>query len=162
VVDGVAKSFAMTGWRIGWSIAPAGVARTMTALQSHTTSNANTVAQHAALAALSDSAGAYVAIERMVRELRRRRDAALSQLRDAGLKVIEPAGAFYLFVHAGDATPTDAAPGTTLARLLLEEDEIAVVPGAAFRAPDWIRVSYAAPREHVLEGVRRIIERRIS
>jgi aspartate aminotransferase len=162
VVDGVAKSFAMTGWRIGWSIAPAGVARAMTALQSHTTSNASTVSQYAALAALSDAAAARSAIQSMVGELRARRDSALADLRAGNVTVLEPAGAFYLFVHAGDATPSDAAPGTTLARVLLEEDAIAVVPGTAFRAPEWIRVSYAAPREHVAEGVRRIIERRIS
>jgi len=162
VVDGVAKSFAMTGWRIGWAIAPPEVSRVMTALQSHTTSNAGTIAQHAALAALSDASAARATVDAMVSEFRQRRDAALELLRAAGVKVIDPRGAFYLYIHAGQANPDNPAPGTTFARRLLEEADVAVVPGAAFRTPEWIRVSYAAPRDQVLEGVRRIIERRIS
>jgi aspartate aminotransferase len=162
VVDGVAKSFAMTGWRIGWSIAPRDVSMAMAALQSHTTSNAATISQHAALAALSSPSDADSAVRRMVTELRRRRDAALSLLRAANVTVIEPAGAFYLYIRIGDATSGDAEPGTSFARRLLEECDVAVVPGAAFRTPEWIRVSYAAPAEQLLEGVRRIIGARIS
>jgi aspartate aminotransferase len=162
VVDGVAKSFAMTGWRIGWSLAPRGLSRTMTAFQSHTTSNASTLSQHAALAALADGAAAARAIEAMVDEFRKRRDAALEMLCDAGLEVIEPAGAFYLFLRVGESTTKDPEPGTSFARRLLEEHDVAVVPGAAFRTPEWIRVSYAAPADQVTEGVRRIITARIS
>jgi aspartate aminotransferase len=154
VVDGVAKSFAMTGWRIGWSIASPELTRAMTAFQSHTTSNAATLSQHAVLAALSDEASAERATATMVAEFRNRRDAALALLCDAGYEVIEPAGAFYLFVRVGD--------GTAFAQRLLEEHNVAVVPGAAFRAPEWIRLSYAAPADQVLEGVRRIISARIS
>jgi aspartate aminotransferase len=162
VVDGVAKSFAMTGWRIGWSIAPREVSRAMTALQSHTTSNAATLSQHAALAALSDAGAARNALDTMVAEFRRRRDAALELLCGAGFEVVEPAGAFYLFVRVGDATDADPEPGSSFARRLLEERDVAVVPGAAFRTPEWIRLSYAAPANQVLEGVRRIIAARIS
>lgn len=162
VVDGVAKSFAMTGWRIGWSIAPRTLSRSMAALQSHTTSNAATISQHAALAALSDPTAAAEAIGRMVGEFRRRRDAALGLLKQASMEVIEPQGAFYLYVRIGDATPDDPEPGTAFARRLLEDHDVAVVPGAAFRSPEWIRVSYAAPAEQVMEGVRRIIAARIS
>ena len=162
VVDGVAKSFAMTGWRIGWSISPRGLAKAMGALQSHTTSNAGTVAQHAALEALSNTEAARESVGAMVGELKRRRDEALGLLRAARVEVIEPEGAFYLYVRAGDASSSDPEPGTTFARRLLEEANVAVVPGAAFRSPEWIRVSYAAPPEHVLEGVRRIIAARIS
>jgi len=162
VVDGVAKSFAMTGWRIGWSIAPRHLSKAMGALQSHTTSNSATVSQHAALAALSNRAAADQTIATMVAELRRRRDAALTLLRASGVEVIEPAGAFYLYLHAGTATNGDPEPGTTFARRLLETSDVAVVPGVAFRSPEWIRVSYAAPAEQVLEGMRRIISARIS
>ena len=162
VVDGVAKSFAMTGWRIGWSIAPRGLTRSMAALQSHTTSNATTISQHAALAALSNPAAATEAIATMVGEFKRRRDAALELLRAASVDVIEPQGAFYLYIRIGDVTHEDPEPGTTFARRLLEEHDVAVVPGAAFRSPEWIRVSYAAPAEQVMEGVRRIIAARIS
>jgi aspartate aminotransferase len=162
VVDGVAKSFAMTGWRIGWSIAPRALARSMTALQSHTTSNASTVAQHAALAALSDETAGAAAIAAMVAEFKRRRDAALTLLRGAGADVIEPLGAFYLYVRIGDAADGNPEPGTEFARRLLETADVAVVPGVAFRSPEWIRVSYAAPAQEVMEGVRRIISARIS
>jgi aspartate aminotransferase len=161
VVDGVAKSFAMTGWRIGWSIAPAPLTRSMTALQSQTTSNAATLSQHASLAALI-GASARATIDAMVREFKQRRDRALGMLRDAGFDVIEPDGAFYLFVRAGNASPDDPEPGSTFAQRLLEEAHVAVVPGVAFRTPEWIRMSYAAPADHVVEGVQRIISRGIS
>jgi aspartate aminotransferase len=162
VVDGVAKSFAMTGWRIGWSIAPTALSRSLSALQSHTTSNAATIGQHAALAALSGGATSRAAIDGMVAEFKRRRDAALALLCEANVEVIEPRGAFYLFIRAGDASPTNREPGTTFAKRLLEDAHVAVVPGVAFRTPEWIRVSYAAPAEQVMEGVRRIIAARIS
>jgi aspartate aminotransferase len=162
VVDGVAKSYAMTGWRIGWSIASTRLSRSMAALQSHTTSNAGTLAQHAALAALSDAKESRHAIDSMVAEFKRRRDAALELLRSSRVEAVEPQGAFYLFIRAGDTTERDPEPGTTFAKRLLEEAHVAVVPGVAFRTPEWIRVSYAAPAEQVMEGVRRIISARIS
>ena len=161
VVDGVAKSFAMTGWRIGWSIAPAALTRSMTALQSQTTSNAATLSQHAALAALT-GATSRSTIDTMVSEFRRRRDRALVMLRDATVDVIEPGGAFYLFVRAGIASHDDPEPGSTFAKRLLEEAHVAVVPGVAFRTPEWVRMSYAAPADQVIEGVRRMIAGRIS
>jgi aspartate aminotransferase len=162
VVDGVAKSFAMTGWRIGWSIAPRHLSRAMGALQSHTTSNPATLSQHAALAALSNRAAADKTIAAMVDELRGRRNAALAILRGANIDVIEPAGAFYLYLYVGNASEGDPQPGTTFARRLLETFDVAVVPGVAFHSPEWVRVSYAAPAEQVLEGMRRIISARIS
>lgn len=162
VVDGVAKSFAMTGWRIGWAIAPRDLARAMTALESHTTSNAATLSQHAALAALSDPVAAAETVGAMVQEFKRRRDAALELLRLGLMEVLEPHGAFYFYIRVGAATADDPEPGTTFARRLLEDADVAVVPGAAFGTPEWIRVSYAAPAEQVMEGVRRIISTRIS
>ena len=162
VVDGVAKAYAMTGWRIGWAIAPTDVARQMTALQSHTTSNASTVAQHAALAALTREAESDAAVTAMVSEFAHRRDAALAVLRRAGANVIEPRGAFYLFVRVGDSSDVEPDPGTSFARRLLEDHDIAVVPGAAFFAPEWIRLSYAAPEAHVLAGARAIADLLVS
>jgi aspartate aminotransferase len=156
VFNGVAKAYAMTGWRIGWAIAPAGVARAMTALQSHTTSNAATVSQHAALAALTCRDQAERAIGAMVAEFRARRDAVCALLRSAGVDFIQPAGAFYVFIRV----PTDGAStdsGSVFARRLLEERDVAVVPGAAFGTLDWIRLSFAAPVDDVLEGTRRIV-----
>jgi aspartate aminotransferase len=155
VFNGVAKAYAMTGWRIGWAIAPREVARIMTALQSHTTSNAATVSQHAALAALTCLEQADNAIDAMVSELRSRRDAVCSLLRNATIDFIQPAGAFYTFVRVPVAP--DRHDGTEFARQLLEERDVAVVPGAAFGTPDWVRLSFAAPVADVLEGVRRLI-----
>jgi len=157
VVDGVAKAYAMTGWRIGWSIAPTAVARAITALQSHTTSNASTLSQHAALCALSSRQQSQAAIAKMVAEFRRRRDAAAALLRAACIDFIEPRGAFYLFIRAPQLG-NDGDSGASFARALLDAHDVAVVPGTAFRTPEWIRVSYAAPMEDVLEGVRRIVD----
>jgi aspartate aminotransferase len=159
VVDGVAKSYAMTGWRIGWSIAPRAVSRAMAALQSHTTSNAATPSQHAALAALTEREASDRAVSAMVAAFRERRDAALPVLRSAGVEVVQPDGAFYLFLRVGNATADDPDPATRFATALLDEEGIAVVPGAAFRAPEWIRVSYAAPVDQVMRGVRAIASR---
>ncbi|HEY0994877.1 MAG TPA: pyridoxal phosphate-dependent aminotransferase [Gemmatimonadaceae bacterium] len=155
VVDGVAKAYAMTGWRIGWAIAPSGVARAMTALQSHTTSNAATVSQYAALAALTRREESGRAIAAMLEQLAARRAGAMAILRDAGVPFIEPAGAFYLFLRVpGDPA---AEPGSAFAARLLEEREVAIVPGAAFGTPEWVRISFAAPTDQVLEGVRRTV-----
>jgi aspartate aminotransferase len=161
VIDGMAKSFAMTGWRIGWAIANTVVAKALTALQSHTTSNATTVAQYAALEALRRRDEAEDAIAGMVSEYRRRRDAALDVLRKPnGPAVIQPDGAFYLYIDVQDTSPDDADAGSLFAARLLEEYGVAVVPGAAFQTPGWIRLSYAAAQEAVVEGVRRIVRLR--
>jgi aspartate aminotransferase len=157
VVDGVAKAYAMTGWRIGWSIAPRSVAKAITALQSHTTSNASALSQHAALCALTAREQSDAAVAAMVAEFRRRRDAAAALLRAAGVDFIEPRGAFYLFVHV-PSRGGDPESGTTFARELLDTHDVAIVPGAAFRTPEWVRISYAAPMDDVLEGVTRIVQ----
>jgi aspartate aminotransferase len=159
VVDGVAKAYAMTGWRIGWAIAPAPIARAMTALQSHSTSNATTVAQHAALAALTNRAAADRAVDHMVSQYRRRRDAAVALFEEGSSpRLVRPDGAFYLFFDVSDAVPGDPSAGSVFAERLLVDHGVAVVPGAAFRTPGWIRISYAAPEEQVVEGVRRALE----
>lgn len=160
IADGVAKAYAMTGWRIGWTIAPRAVTRAMTALQSHTTSNASSVSQHAALAALSDHTAAESAITTMVAEFRARRDALLAELAaEPRLGFVQPEGAFYLYLNVGAVGGREGSDaGTAFAKQLLERSDVAVVPGAAFYTPDWVRLSYAAPRESVLTGIRRVIE----
>ena len=158
VVNGVAKAYAMTGWRIGWSISPAKVASAMTALQSHTTSNAATVSQHAALAALSMQDEADTAVAAMVAQFEKRRDAALAILAtEPRIHVIEPAGAFYLYLRAPGAE-RDAEAGSAFATHLLERAGVAIVPGSAFLTPDWVRVSYAAEQSQVEEAMRRLVE----
>ena len=158
VIDGVAKAYAMTGWRIGWAIAPAPLAAAMTALQSHTTSNASSVSQAAALAALRDTGPADREIASMVGHFRARRDAVLTELRATpGLRFIEPRGAFYLYLDVSDTFAGDPDPATHFAREVLEHYEVAIVPGGAFRTPNWVRLSYAAPTDQVVEGARRVI-----
>ena len=157
VVSGVAKAFAMTGWRIGWSISPAPLARAMTALQSHTTSNAASVSQFAALAALASPVDADAAVTRMVQQFGRRRDAALAILgTEPRIQVIPPDGAFYLFIRAPGAGRVPEA-GSVFAAHLLDHADLAVVPGAAFLTPDWVRVSYAAEQSQVEEAMRRVV-----
>lgn len=165
VIDGVAKAFAMTGWRIGWSIAPQAVTKAMSALQSHTTSNATTVAQYAALAALTDTARADAEIARMVGEYRGRRDAALAVLcQTPELRLVRPDGAFYLYLDMGLTAPADPEAGSSFAARLLDEAGVAIVPGAAFRTPAWVRISYAAKTEQVIDGVTKATDlwRRLS
>ena len=159
VVDGVAKAYAMTGWRIGWSIAPPPVTRAMAALQSHSTSNATTVAQHGALAALSRPHEAEPEIARMVAEYRRRRDAALDVLgRARGLRLVRPDGAFYLYIDVERTAPRSEDAGTEFAARLLDEYGVAVVPGGAFRTPSWIRMSYAAKTSDVVAGAEAVVD----
>ncbi len=150
LINGVAKSYAMTGWRIGWAIAPRAVAAAMTAFQSHTTSNAAAVSQHAAVAALTDTAAADAAVTEMVRQFKTRRDAAMEVLDAAGVQYVRPEGAFYLYIDVG-------GDGNAFATRLLDTGGIAVVPGSAFLTPEWVRASYAAPIEHVVEGMRRLV-----
>ena len=158
VIDGVAKAYAMTGWRIGWAIAPRELAAAMTAFQSHTTSNAAAPSQHAALAALANRAAADASIAKMVAEFRRRRDAVVDVVRTApGLEIVHPEGAFYLFAHVGSDDP-GRDDGARFAQRLLEDHEVAIVPGSAFLTPGWVRMSYAAPIDSVVEGTRRLVD----
>lgn len=157
VINGVAKAYAMTGWRIGWSISAAPVAKAMTDFQSHTTSNAATVSQHAALAALRERPKADAAISVMVAAFQKRRDAALAILRtEPAIEVLPSDGAFYLFIRAPKQTGAESA-GDAFCAYLLEHAGLAIVPGSAFRAPDWVRVSYAADQAQVEEAMRRLV-----
>lgn len=158
VVDGVAKAYAMTGWRVGWAIAPRAVTRAMTAFQSHATFHTASVSQHGALSALTRRTEADAAIARMVAEYRRRRDAGLRIFATApGLPLVRPDGAFYFFFDVSAAVPDHDEPGSAFAARLLETHGVAVVPGAAFRTPGWVRLSYAAPEGEVVDGISRAI-----
>jgi aspartate aminotransferase len=156
VINGVAKAYAMTGWRIGWSIAPVAVTKAMTAFQSHATSNPASVSQYAALAAMARVEEADVAVNAMVQEFHRRRDAVLRALTAfPSVTYVHPAGAFYLYVNvAGFEGAADA--GATFAERVLERENVAVVPGGAFLTPDWIRMSYATAEATAVEGITRI------
>jgi len=158
VVDGVAKSYAMTGWRIGWAIAPRAIAKAMTDLQSHTTSNAATPSQYAALAALTDQAAAEESIGTMVAAFRARRDAAMTLLNEEGAPpYVHPSGAFYFFLDVSALPNAGDDAGTMFAAHMLEDHGVAIVPGTAFGTPGWVRLSYAAAEADVLEAMRRIV-----
>lgn len=161
VIDGVSKKYAMTGWRIGWAVAPSEVAKAMGSLQSHSTSNPTSFAQWGALAALE---GSQDAVEEMRREFEARRDLICS-LADQipGLSYYRPQGAFYLFVDISallgkryQGTTIDS--GDTFASLLLEQAAVALVPGSGFGMPNCLRLSYATSREQIQKGLSRIKE----
>ena len=159
VVDGVAKAYAMTGWRVGWSITPRAVSKAMCAFQSHATFHTASMAQYGALSALTRRAEADAAIAAMVEQYRARRAAALRVFAQAPeLPLVRPDGAFYFYFDVSAAVPDHDEPGTAFAARLLEHAGVAIVPGAAFRTPGWVRVSYAAPEEQVVEGVTRAVE----
>jgi aspartate aminotransferase len=159
VVDGVSKRFAMTGFRIGWILAPKAVASACDALQGQTTTSPAAVAQYAALAALE---GSLEPVEQMRQAFERRRDLVLAQI-DAipGISCNVPDGAFYALLdvraqlgrtRAGVVVKDDVA----LAELLLDQCRVAVVPGSAFCAPGYLRLSYAASEADLREGFTRI------
>jgi aspartate aminotransferase len=151
------KTYAMTGWRCGWSIAPPEVTAAAGALQSHATSNVNSLAQKAALAALTGSEGS---VRAMLDEYRKRRDNLHGWLTaESRLKCSKPVGTFYLFVDVGDALSLDGLrTSTDFTQALLDEARVAVTPGEAFDAPGFIRISYANSMENLREGSRRLLD----
>lgn len=156
VINGVAKAYAMTGWRIGWSIAPVAVSKAMTAFQGHTTSNAAAVSQHAALAALVEREQADAAVSHMVQSFRQRRDAVMAALLAfPSVRYVHPSGAFYLYVNV-EGFRGAADPGAAFAAAVLDEYQVAIVPGNAFGTPGWIRASYATSEAVAVEGLTRI------
>ena len=151
IVSGVAKAYAMTGWRIGWTISPVAVARAMTALQSHTTSNAAAVSQHAALAALTRTDEADAAIAAMVAAFTRRKHAVLAALKPyPSIRYVEPRGAFYLYMNVSGFEGAEDA-GAAFAARALEREQVAIVPGSAFGTPNWIRASFATSESVAVE-----------
>ena len=151
VVNGVAKTYAMTGWRVGWVIAPQDVVKAATNLQSHATSNVSNVAQRAAIAAVS---GDLAAARRMKEAFDRRRRTIVSMLNEIdGVVCPEPKGAFYAFPGEGPAGPQRRSLTTSaeLAELMLDKAEVAAVPGEAFGAPGYLRFSYALGDDDLVE-----------
>ena len=161
VLNGVAKTYAMTGWRVGWMIGAPDVIKAATNLQSHLTSNVNNVAQRAALAAVS---GPFDEAHRMREAFDRRRRVMVEALNAIdGVECPTPTGAFYAYADVrgllgrrfGDATPQTSAE---LAELILEQAEVAVVPGEAFGPSGFLRLSYALGDDDLAEGLRRLQE----
>ena len=159
VVNGVAKTYAMTGWRVGWLLGPKDVVKAATNLQSHLTSNVNNVAQRAAIAALT---GDLSAVAEMREAFDRRRRTIVRMLNEIpGVECPEPTGAFYAYPSVKAVLGRDVAgrtPTTSaeLAEIILDEAEVAVVPGEAFGAPGYLRLSYALGDDDLAEGVSRM------
>ena len=161
VINGVAKTYAMTGWRVGWMIGPADVIAAANNMQSHATSNVSNVAQAAALAAV---AGDLSAVEMMREAFDRRRKMIHKLLNDVpGFECYEPEGAFYAFPSVKGALGKEVAGRTAttsldLAEIILEHAKVAVVPGDGFGAPGYFRFSYALGDDDIAEGVGRIAD----
>lgn len=159
IVSGVAKAYAMTGWRVGWSIAPKVVSDGIAKLQTQLCSNVSNVAQVAALAALT---GPQDAVAEMRSAFDRRRRSAIAMLSAIdGLEVGTPKGAFYVFPSASGLMGRDVAgrritSSLELADVLLDEAKVAVVPGEGFGSSETFRLSYALSDEDLAEGIARI------
>ena len=158
VIGSLSKTFAMTGWRVGYTLAPAALIEAVIKLQSQSTSNPTSIAQYAALEALR---GPMDSVPLMLAEYARRRRRIVEGLRATpGVACGEPGGAFYVFpdvsAHLGSAKNALAKNDNDLASLLLEKARVAVVPGEAFGAPGFLRISYATSMDRVEEGLRRI------
>jgi aspartate aminotransferase len=159
LVNGVAKTYAMTGWRLGWMVGPADVIKGAANLQSHLSSNVSNISQRAAIAALS---GPQDAVEEMRRAFDRRRRTIVAELSKIdGMTVPVPQGAFYVYPDVsgllgrewGGVTPTTSLE---LADLILDQAEVAAVPGEAFGPSGYLRLSYALGDAPLLEGVQRL------
>ena len=159
IINGVAKTYAMTGWRVGWMIGPKDVIKAATNLQSHLTSNVSNVSQRAAIAAVT---GDLAAVHKMGEAFNRRRKLIVSLLNEIpGFSCPTPTGAFYVYPSVKGVlgktirgkTPTTSAE---LATLILDEVEVAAVPGEAFGPSGYLRFSYALSDEDIVEGIGRI------
>lgn len=158
MVNGVAKTYAMTGWRLGWMVAPIDVAKAAANLQSHLTSNVSNISQRAALAALT---GDQAPVREMLNAFDRRRQVAVSELNKiSGVVTPNPEGAFYVYpdvsglfgIHRGQAITNSL----DLCTFILDKAEVALVPGEAFGPSGYLRLSYALGDDQLLEGIQRL------
>src|SRR5690606_25926154 len=159
LVNGVAKTYAMTGWRVGWMVGPADAIKIAANLQSHLTSNVNNVAQRATIAALN---GPQDEAERMREAFDRRRRLIVAELsKISGMSVPTPQGAFYVYPDVTGLLGREWGgrridTSLDLADYILDEAEVAVVPGEAFGPSGYLRLSYALGDDQLLEGVQRL------
>jgi aspartate aminotransferase len=155
VAGSLSKTYAMTGWRIGFALAPAAIIGAMTKLQSHSTSNPASIAQKAAIEAML---GPQDSVPQMLAEYRRRRDFVVSRLREIpGVSIVTPKGAFYAYPNISVAYKTGRVKNSLeFAARLLEEAHVAVVPGEAFGTKDHVRISYATSIHELERGLDRL------
>jgi aspartate aminotransferase len=149
------KSYSMTGWRCGWAVGPVEVIAACNALQSHSTSNASSISQKAAFAAVTGPQGF---VGEMVAEYKKRRDALHAWLTaDPRIKCVKPDGAFYLFIDISALlSPDGIRTSSEFAERLLHEGHVALTAGEGFDAPGFLRISYATSVEQLKEGTKRI------
>lgn len=156
LIGGVSKTYSMTGWRIGYMAAPTEVTKAVGCFQDQVTSNPTSFAQKGAIAAMNlhDQV-----VENMRAEFEARRDLTLEELsKIPNLVLPKPGGAFYVFIGAGSYLKGSCQSDLALAEMLLEDAHVALVPGSAFEAPGFLRLSYTASRENIVRGVQRIGE----
>ncbi len=156
ICGSASKAYAMTGWRCGWTLGPAALISACNALQSHSTSNVNSITQKAVTAALN---GPQDCVTEMLDEYRRRRDQLCAWLAvEPRLRLVKPAGAFYLFPDASELlSPDGIRTSAELAQAMLDEARVAITPGEAFDAPGFFRLSYATSMEELRRGSERIL-----
>jgi aspartate aminotransferase len=150
------KAWAMTGWRCGWLVGPTAVVKAANALQSHTTSNVNSITQKAVVAALT---GSQQCVTDMLAEYKRRRDQVLAWLaEEPRFACAVPRGAFYLFPSVGEfLSPDGLRTSIEFTEGLLRDEHVVTTPGEAFDAPGFLRLSYATSLDQLREGVTRLI-----
>ena len=154
VAGSLSKTFSMTGWRVGYALAPDQLVSAIIKVQSQSTSNPTSISQYAALEALT---GPMDTVAAMLAEYSRRRDRIVSGLRAIpGVTCVEPGGAFYAFPSVAEHLRNGIADSTELAKQLLERQHLVVVPGDAFGTPGYLRISYATSIERIEEGLRRL------
>jgi aspartate aminotransferase len=154
IAGSFSKTYAMTGWRIGYALAPAEWTKAMLKVQGHSTSNANSIAQWAAVAALN---GPQDSVATMLAEYTRRRAWLLDALKEIpGIKCSEPEGAFYAFPDVRGCLKNGLKTSADFAQRLLEDEHVVVTDGAGFGTEGFVRMSYATSIEQIQEGVRRI------
>jgi aspartate aminotransferase len=154
IAGSFSKTYAMTGWRIGYALAPTEWTKAMLKVQGHSTSNANSIAQWAAIAALS---GPQDSVATMLAEYTRRREWLLAALKDIpGMKCSEPEGAFYAFPDVRGCLKNGLKTSGDFAQALLEKEHVVVTDGAGFGTEGFVRMSYATSMEQIQEGVKRI------
>jgi len=149
VINAFSKTYAMTGWRVGYSATSMKVAKAISKIQSHLSSNVNTMAQYAAVKAFE------VDTSSMVEEFRKRRDYVVSRLSQIGLKFNKPAGAFYVFIDIRSFLGGRFKNSNDFAIGLLEEQKVGMVPGSAFSYEGFIRMSFSSSTEELREGLDR-------
>ncbi|AYD40088.1 pyridoxal phosphate-dependent aminotransferase [Clostridium fermenticellae] len=159
VINGVSKTYAMTGWRIGYAAASEKIIKLMSNIQSHTTSNPNSIAQYASLEALNSDPSD---IDNMIKEFKRRRDFMIGRVNSIdNISCRKPEGAFYVMMNISGlfgkkSDEIEIKDSLSFSQMLLEKQKVAVVPGAGFGVDNYVRLSYATSMENIQEGLNRI------